>query len=60
MNNLVESFGMHDRPHDDYVTRQMRHIVLQKACACDHPACLREAHAQLIAYLENSTKFANR
>jgi hypothetical protein len=60
MNNLLESFGMHDGPHENYLTKIMRHRILEKACACDHPECLREAHTQLIAYLEDSVKSANR
>lgn len=53
MDNVVESVGVRDRPDDDYLTKIMRHGILEKACECDHPTCLREAHAQLIVYLEN-------
>lgn len=60
MNNVVKSSDVYDGPDDDYLARITRHEILEKACACDHPACLREAHAQLTAYLENPTEFTNR
>ncbi|RLU27560.1 hypothetical protein DMN91_001364 [Ooceraea biroi] len=59
MTNIVESLSVHDRPDDNYFTKITRYEVLERACACGHPMCLREAHAQLIAYLENPTEFAN-
>lgn len=55
MNNIIETIGTQDRPNDDYFTKVTRHAILNDACTYDHPLCLREAHAQLINYLENST-----
>lgn len=53
MNNIIETIGTQDYPNDDYFTKVIRHAILNDACIYDHPLCLREAHAQLIAYLEN-------
>ncbi|CAL1686825.1 unnamed protein product [Lasius platythorax] len=53
MNNIIETIGTQDRPNDDYFTKVTRHAILNDACTYDHPLCLREAHAQLITYLEN-------
>lgn len=53
MNNIIETVGIQDHPNDDYFTKVIRHAILQDTCSNDHPLCLREAHTQLINYLEN-------
>lgn len=60
MNTIIETVGMQDRPNDDYFMKILRFEILQQACAIDHPVCLHEAHAQLIAYLENPVAFAKK
>ncbi|XP_050466427.1 aminopeptidase N-like isoform X2 [Cataglyphis hispanica] len=55
MNNIIETVGIQDHPNDDYFTKVIRDAILKDTCFNDHPLCLREAHAQLINYLENPT-----